>query len=470
MIKRGKILAIFLATVVLCMVNNADAFKGNPAVCAYYHDTSITGSRGLNVYDSIDVFARSMNDKLLHKHYTPIRGWSNWEYLQGSSAIMASSPAVAQFSSNNIWVTFIADVPFYDSRLPIRPTYLCMMNWDGNSWREANYGNLPNGGNLRDESPAITSGHSDLDIFVTGSDGKLYHKAFPTNFYGDWDDLGMPSSGPLTSGPAAGSVSDGRITVVARGQGNAYWYKSFDNGVWHNWELLLGGIFNSAPCVSTVPMFRGGSEQPNGGIAGRGMDNMIYLRGLGCNPCPDAFNCDPNRWCAQSGRAASAPAFINYIGDHITIFYRGFDNSLYYIDMDLHPGTFTAYAWQQVPLPFEPARVVIVDDTTSGSSSESSVRPAPTPSIVVTPQANPRPLEQNKDRPGSDLGPGISVSSAEECQQRCYDNNECQAFTYVRPGAQGNDRALCYLKNAVPNAVDNTCCISGIKYAHIVGT
>ena len=49
-----------------------------------------------------------------------------------------------------------------------------------------------------------------------------------------------------------------------------------------------------------------------------------------------------------------------------------------------------------------------------------------------------------------------------ECEKMCASDDKCMAYTYVKPGYQG-DKAVCYLKSLVPNSSQNKCCISGIK-------
>jgi hypothetical protein len=66
------------------------------------------------------------------------------------------------------------------------------------------------------------------------------------------------------------------------------------------------------------------------------------------------------------------------------------------------------------------------------------------------------------DRPGNDIArlpmPG---RNPEKCRAACLDNAQCHAWTYVRPGFQG-DQGWCYLKSrASTNKVPNRCCISG---------
>jgi hypothetical protein len=72
-------------------------------------------------------------------------------------------------------------------------------------------------------------------------------------------------------------------------------------------------------------------------------------------------------------------------------------------------------------------------------------------------------LEQGIDRPGYDIQNfDLPRPDPELCARSCRDNNGCAAFTYVRPGVQGQN-ARCWLKNSVPQAVPNNCCVSGVR-------
>jgi len=72
-------------------------------------------------------------------------------------------------------------------------------------------------------------------------------------------------------------------------------------------------------------------------------------------------------------------------------------------------------------------------------------------------------MENNIDRPGMDYS-NFDLPSANPslCEKACDDDPSCRAFTYVRPGYQGTS-ARCWLKSGVPDAVPNSCCISGSK-------
>jgi hypothetical protein len=84
---------------------------------------------------------------------------------------------------------------------------------------------------------------------------------------------------------------------------------------------------------------------------------------------------------------------------------------------------------------------------------------------AVPPEASrqlPEGMEDNTDRPGSDFGSfTVSPGSPAVCQNACRKDTRCKAWTYVRPRIQGPS-AVCYLKNAMPPATPNKCCISGV--------
>jgi hypothetical protein len=48
------------------------------------------------------------------------------------------------------------------------------------------------------------------------------------------------------------------------------------------------------------------------------------------------------------------------------------------------------------------------------------------------------------------------------CLEACQKDSRCKAFTFVKPGVQGQ-KARCWLKDAVPPAKPSSCCISGVK-------
>lgn len=70
-------------------------------------------------------------------------------------------------------------------------------------------------------------------------------------------------------------------------------------------------------------------------------------------------------------------------------------------------------------------------------------------------------FEDNRDRPGGNYAQQTQPSAA-SYRAMCAGDGTCQAFTFVRPPA-GTASGQCFLKQTVPAAVDNPCCVSGRK-------
>jgi len=71
-------------------------------------------------------------------------------------------------------------------------------------------------------------------------------------------------------------------------------------------------------------------------------------------------------------------------------------------------------------------------------------------------------LEYDTNRPGSDYRDFEIQADPARCRDACANDSTCRAFTYVKPGIQGQN-AHCWLKSAVPNSSANNCCVSGVK-------
>ena len=75
--------------------------------------------------------------------------------------------------------------------------------------------------------------------------------------------------------------------------------------------------------------------------------------------------------------------------------------------------------------------------------------------------------ETNIDRPGMDYK-NFNLPSPDPklCQNSCQQDTACKAWTYVKPGVQGQS-ARCWLKSGVPAPRQNTCCVSGVMSSQI---
>lgn len=65
---------------------------------------------------------------------------------------------------------------------------------------------------------------------------------------------------------------------------------------------------------------------------------------------------------------------------------------------------------------------------------------------------------------GGDFAHIIPASdNAKLCQQACMQKKQCRSWTYVKPNTIQGALPNCWLKQGVPAAVSNSCCISGVK-------
>jgi hypothetical protein len=77
--------------------------------------------------------------------------------------------------------------------------------------------------------------------------------------------------------------------------------------------------------------------------------------------------------------------------------------------------------------------------------------------------------EENVDRPGNDFNnfdlnvppPGSLSGPVDICRETCQRDSNCKAWTFVKAGVQG-PQPRCWLKNAIPAARPNNCCVSGV--------
>ena len=73
------------------------------------------------------------------------------------------------------------------------------------------------------------------------------------------------------------------------------------------------------------------------------------------------------------------------------------------------------------------------------------------------------------DRPGGDYTRFVVPSGDPAvCAARCEREGRCRAWAFSYPGTGGGTTAMCWLKSEVKPAVENQCCVSGIKGAGLV--
>lgn len=77
--------------------------------------------------------------------------------------------------------------------------------------------------------------------------------------------------------------------------------------------------------------------------------------------------------------------------------------------------------------------------------------------------SNAQQYEIDTDRPGGDyINFNLDNPNPDLCYSECLKDSRCKAFTYVKPGVQGN-KAKCWLKTTAPAAKHSSYCISWVK-------
>jgi PAN domain len=78
--------------------------------------------------------------------------------------------------------------------------------------------------------------------------------------------------------------------------------------------------------------------------------------------------------------------------------------------------------------------------------------------ICFGPAAVAQTYQEGLDLPGAELR-RITVAGARLCQAACLDDDECRAWTFL---VDVDDAPNCLLKDAIPQARLDPCCISGV--------
>ncbi|WP_315835755.1 PAN domain-containing protein [Bradyrhizobium prioriisuperbiae] len=86
--------------------------------------------------------------------------------------------------------------------------------------------------------------------------------------------------------------------------------------------------------------------------------------------------------------------------------------------------------------------------------------------VVAAPQ--PVQAQANFDRPGGDyLSSPILSGDPADCALQCERDKRCRAWSFNYPTYAAAE-AVCWLKNNVPQRVENNCCVSGVRGAGVV--
>ena len=153
------------------------------------------------------------------------------------------------------------------------------------------------------DKPALASQNDGTnDLFVRGSDNKLWHRSRRDTTWSDWHDLG----GSLASSPSATSWGAGSLLVVAKLSNGKIGIRQHATGSWSDWSELTAPAIGaaSAPALS--------SQAKNKlDLFVRGTDNKLWWRSFS-SALPPTIDKNWQPWTNQGLSFASDPAAASW--------------------------------------------------------------------------------------------------------------------------------------------------------------
>lgn len=213
-----------------------------------------------------------------------------WELLGGT---VVGDPDVASWAPGRLDV-FVRGT---DNRL--------YHKWYDGTW----HGFEGLGGTLASDPSAVSWGNGRIDVFARGANGHLIHKWFAGGVWSGWEDLG----GQLVGAPDAASWAAGRLDVFVRGTDNALHHTWYD-GKWHGFESLGGNLTGAPTAVSWGP---GRID-----VFARHGDIGLYQKTFA--------NGAWGGWFGRGGGPTSDPDVASWAPGRLDLFVRGNDNALYH--------------------------------------------------------------------------------------------------------------------------------------------
>jgi len=94
----------------------------------------------------------------------------------------------------------------------------------------------------------------------------------------------------------------------------------------------------------------------------------------------------------------------------------------------------------------------------AGIERQAAAEPGPAPPVFGPAPSSPMP---DTNMLGFDYK-HLDGTDPAACESACKADNQCRAWTFVRPGVQG-PAARCHLKASIPERTASPCCVSGIE-------
>jgi hypothetical protein len=193
-----------------------------------------------------DLFDLGPNGTVEHTTWTCPPGWSNTENIGGT---LSSGPAATSMTPGTDQEAFAegTDLTLQENVQDASGT------WGG--WTSV-------GGVLSARPAAVSWGPGRIDVFVRGTDAKVWHKWYSSGAWSGWQSLGGVL--PTGVGPAAASWGVNQLEVFAQGTNQAIWEKTWNGSIWSAWSSLGGVVVGdpgaASPAAGQVQVFARGTD------------------------------------------------------------------------------------------------------------------------------------------------------------------------------------------------------------------
>ena len=194
--------------------------------------------------------------------------------------------------------------------------------WNGSAWGPSLTGWESLGGNLAGVPCAVSWGPNRLDIFARGPGGELLHKWWSGSAWGPsltgWETLGTG----LTSDPVAVCWGPNRLDVFARGPGGAVVHKWWNGSAWGpsiSGLENMGGVIQGEPSVV--------AWGPNRlDVFVRGTDNAVWHKAWNGSQWKPSVT----GWESLGGVITSDPVAVAWGPNRLDIFVRGTNGAVFH--------------------------------------------------------------------------------------------------------------------------------------------
>jgi hypothetical protein len=190
--------------------------------------------RGINY---IDVAVRGGDNATWFRSWVPGVGWSDFSSLGGTTL---GAPAVVSYKPQrvHVFVRSSDDAIWAISYDPVAAAW--------SAWSSL--------GGVATSAPSVVSDAEDhIDIFVRGSDAGTYRRSWTSAGWGPWVQIDPT---PVSSGPGAVVLGEGRLAVFAR-RGSDIVMGTLTDSVWSGWAVVRAtppapGIPQATACGHSI--------------------------------------------------------------------------------------------------------------------------------------------------------------------------------------------------------------------------